>query len=144
MRLPAFIACSILIAGFPGAAEAQSIVEVCQRAVALYLNVPELEGSNVHALPESQPPRVRITARYVVKLDAVAATVRRLTGQPTTLDAETPFVCSFVQAVKPFGLTKLCHSDSLGCIDKERLEELQVLLSREGYSEHASQAFGSR
>lgn len=121
-KLAVIAACSTLI--FPGSAlGAPSVVEACAKAAALYYNVPEIAWRDVQAFPELDPPRVRMRVEDPTSIAGL------LSDKPVYSEVS----CRFTHNSPPFELLQFCPPDGCLFMSADRLEELQVLMRREGY-----------
>lgn len=123
-------------------AQQPDIVEACAKALELQIG-QGFAVENVQSFPELEPPRVRFDAYGEggdPLADSLAARIAEMTGGA----APEPDVhkiasarCEFENSTPPFGLSDFSCSgnrcEEIAFDDGSRLEELQVLLSREGF-----------
>lgn len=119
MRLILMIAVVALAAPASG----ETVTDACKKAAQFYYSADEIYADDIQAFPELDPPRVRMTV-----------STRPFDGSLiSTLATEGSVTCKFTKPNKPFGLIEFCPPGGCPLISEERLEELQVLMKREGY-----------
>ena len=119
MRLILMIAAALVAAP----AGAETVADACKKAAAYYYSVDEIYARNIQSFPELNPPRARM----------VVATQPFDDSAVSAISVRGTISCKFTQSTKPFGLTEFCPPDGCFFMSEERLEELQVLMQREGY-----------
>lgn len=133
------LASAISLATVAAGAE-PTIEDACLRAAEHYFQVENLEMSKVQSFPELSPPRVRMhisgQGLPTFGLDKIAALLdAKPDDAPNGLEAAStigPVVCKFESSAPPFALTYF-DCAGMACLPtKQRLEELQTLLGREG------------
>lgn len=136
MRLIALAAgVAAIITSNAAAAAEPTIDDACMRAVELTLGEGDYAADELQSFPEMNPPRTR----FVVTREArsVADVLLESEGSAKSTskrDAVGAAQCEFAASKAPFGLVSFCVAD--GCIlgtSPERLQELQVMLEREGF-----------
>ncbi len=136
----AFIA--LLAAPQLAAAQQPDIVDACAKALELQIG-QEFAVENVQSFPKLEPPRVRFDA-YGEGGDplsgSLAARIAEMTGEAVpepTVRKIASARCEFENPTPPFGLSAFSCSgnrcEEIAFDDGSRLEELQVLLGREGF-----------
>jgi hypothetical protein len=123
--------------GLAGAAHADEtrIVEACERATVLYGGYDAITTDDVQAFPELSPPRVQMRVYGPPRLQTAEVIAAEAEGRKAT---PTPVLigtvrCEFTSTTSPVGLTKYCPPDGCFFAIPDRLEEVQVMLAREGY-----------
>lgn len=118
----------------PAYGQEPDIVDACVAATAHFYQVDEIEWSAPQAFPELDPPRVRMQIKIPAGGSVPGAIGRLMFGQDAPAEKETYAVkCAFESAETPFGLIEFAPPDWELGVRSDRLEELRVLLEREGY-----------
>lgn len=115
-----------------------SIVDACTKAAAFEIGMDGRSVSNVQAFPELSPPRVQLDvvgpgAASIAEEVARAINGERPTDEEPALEKIATVRCTFERSSSPVGLTSF-ECEAFACIIPDaRVEELRVLLEREGF-----------
>lgn len=118
----------------PAHAADPTIVDACKRAAEHYWNTPVSTVTDVQSFPELSPPRVRmkVATEEGSGGNKIAELLRQQLNEPMRPYDRGEIRCEFTQAKPPFGLSLFCPSRWCSDVSPSRLEELQVLMKRDG------------
>jgi hypothetical protein len=104
------------------------IVEACERAAIHFHNVERVFRGATQSFPDLKPARVNM--RYSTSEGGPASLSAALAGKKTAQWYPEAARCEFNSASKPLQITAFCSKD---CVAKSRLEEIQALLTKDGF-----------
>lgn len=124
----------LVLLPFPAHAADPTIIDACKRAAEHYWNTPVSTVTDVQSFPELSPPRVRmrVATERVIETSAIAKLLNGDSSDTVYSRNEGEIRCEFSQAQPPFGLSSFCPPEGCFFMPSSHLEELQVLLKRDG------------
>lgn len=125
---------SVAVLSTPATAQ-PSLVDICTEGARLYYGAESAVAVEPESFPELDPPRVRMDVRLSteIELSGIAGLLAKERGEPTTTSSEDTYAGVLCRFDSNGRLDEFCGADGCFATNQERVEEVKVLLEREGY-----------